>query len=168
MSAEFGYIVVLARIAEREQFGHYVKALPPIYQKFGGQYLCLAPHAREVLPSNEQPSLPQALVISRFSSVTQAKAFWWSSEYQNAAKLRAGTGEFLVACLNGTLPNKKFGHVAVLIDVDQQQAPGLVFAAGDALALEGEKMGRHIALVATEGCNWMLMQGRALCAPRID
>jgi uncharacterized protein (DUF1330 family) len=167
MSDLFGYIVVLARVRDRERFSHYVKALPPVYEQFEGRYLCLAPAAAELLAEGEMPQAPQALVMSQFESLSRVQEFWWSEAYQNVAKLRQGTGEFSVMALAGTKPNKNDAQLAVLIDANFQSNSASVFASGEVVPLEGPKAGEDVKLVSGDACDFSLQRGRALWAPTL-
>jgi uncharacterized protein (DUF1330 family) len=166
--SDVGFIIVLARIHDRAQFAHYVRALPPVYQQFEGQYICLSPIAVEVVGEHAVLGAPQALVISRFASVARVQEFWWSKAYQEVAKLRAGTGEFSVATISGELPTDDFRHMAVLFDAQTIHPFGQVCANGAPLPLEGEALAAKLQLCAYDGQEFSLRSGRALCAPRID
>lgn len=99
MAAYAAYLLVLARIADRLRFGHYVRALPPVYARYGGRYLAVAPAL-----SVEQfghTETPQSVVISRWPSFEHLCAFWSSADYREVADLRTRTGEFLVAAVDG-------------------------------------------------------------------
>lgn len=99
MSAQAAYLLVLARISDRLRFGNYVRALPPIYARYGGRYLAVAPAL-----SVEQfghTETPQSVVVSRWPSFEQLSRFWSSPDYREVADLRARTGEFLVAAVDG-------------------------------------------------------------------
>jgi uncharacterized protein (DUF1330 family) len=98
---EVAYLIVLARIHERAKFGTYVQALPPVYEKFGGRYLCLSPQATVSVPEGAVVPAPQALVVSVWASMARLQQFWFSEDYRQVAALRAGTGEFHVGALTG-------------------------------------------------------------------
>jgi uncharacterized protein (DUF1330 family) len=98
---EVAYLIVLARIHERAKFGAYVQALPPVYEKFGGRYVCLSPQATVLVPEGAPLPAPQALVVSVWSSIARLQEFWFSEDYRQVAALRAGTGEFHVSALAG-------------------------------------------------------------------
>jgi uncharacterized protein (DUF1330 family) len=166
--SDVGFIIVLARIHDRAQFAHYVKALPPVYQQFEGQYLCLSPAAVEVLGANAQAGRPQALVISRFASIERTQEFWWSQAYQDVAKLRAGTGEFSVATISGVMPSKDLRHIAVLLDAQAIMQMAQVCADGTPIQLEGELMATRLQICAFDGSTFALRSGRAFCGARVD
>ena len=81
-----GYLVVQGVVTDREGFKAYSAALPPIYRKYGGEYLALLPaplvEVAEGLAEN------RSIVLARFPSRQAARAFWDSPEYAAAKKLR--------------------------------------------------------------------------------
>ncbi len=94
-----GYLVVLARIHDRDRFAAYIQALPPVYAQFGGRYLAVAPAlAVERYGLSE---MPQSTVVSRWPSFTRLMEFWHSGEYRSVAQLRTGTGEFTCVGIEG-------------------------------------------------------------------
>jgi uncharacterized protein (DUF1330 family) len=93
------YLLVQGTVTDREGFQAYNAALPPIYRKYGGEYLALVPAPRvEVLEG--EPEL-RSVVVARFPSRAAAQAFWHSPEYTAAKTLRAGKGTFYVMLLDG-------------------------------------------------------------------
>jgi uncharacterized protein (DUF1330 family) len=96
---EFGLLVILARVHQREAFGSYVKALKPLYEHYQARYLVM----QSIAEIHEHNTAREALAIvaSEWQSLAQAKEFWFSEHYQRVARLRAGTGEFSVKALAG-------------------------------------------------------------------
>ena len=94
-----GYLVVQGTVTDREGFKAYSAALPPIYAKYGGRYLAMAP--APLVEVAEGDAEHRSVVIARFESREAAWAFWNSPEYQEAKKLREGKGEFYVMVLEG-------------------------------------------------------------------
>jgi uncharacterized protein (DUF1330 family) len=86
-------------VTDREGFKAYSAALPPIYRKYRGQYIALVP--APLLEVVEGEPEDRSVVIARFPSREDARAFWNSPEYTAAKKLRAGKGTFYVAILDG-------------------------------------------------------------------
>ena len=99
-----GYLVVQGTVTDREGFKAYSAALPPIYAKYGGHYLAMAP--APLVEVAEGDAEHRSVVIARFESKEAAWAFWNSPEYQQAKKLREGKGEFYVMVLEG-MPEKR-------------------------------------------------------------
>ncbi len=92
------FLVVQATITDREAFGAYTQALPPVYEKFGGSYVAVAPpHVIDLLEGEKHGSV----VISKWESVERIKEFWDSEDYREVMKLREGTGEFTVIAVPG-------------------------------------------------------------------
>lgn len=83
-------MVVQGVVTDRDAFPRYVRALPPLYARFGGAYLVVsrAPETLEGAPPFE------SIVISRWPSCAAARAFWNSAEYRALAAMRRDWGRF--------------------------------------------------------------------------
>ena len=93
------YLLVQGHVTDREGFKAYNAALPPIYRKYGGEYLALVP--APLVEVAEGPAENRSIVLARFPSREAARAFWDSPEYTEAKKLREGKGTFFVTILDG-------------------------------------------------------------------
>lgn len=93
------YLLVQGHVTDREGFQAYSAALPPIYRKYGGEYLALVP--APLVEVVEGPAESRSIVLARFRSRAAARAFWHSPEYAAAKKLREGKGSFFVTILDG-------------------------------------------------------------------
>jgi len=93
------YLLVQGVVIDAEGFKAYNAVLPPIYRKFGGQYLSVTPAAKVEVAEGAAEN--RSIVIARFPSKDAAWAFWRSAEYEAAKALRAGKGTFFVAVLDG-------------------------------------------------------------------
>jgi len=93
------YLLVQGRVTDREGFKAYSAALPPIYRKYGGEYLALVPAALVEVAEGEAED--RSIVLARFPSRAAARAFWDSPEYATAKRLREGKGSFYVTILEG-------------------------------------------------------------------
>jgi uncharacterized protein (DUF1330 family) len=93
------YLLVQGHVTDREGFKAYSAALPPIYGKYRGQYIALVPAPLLEVVEGEPEN--RSVVIARFPSREDARAFWNSPEYAEAKKLRAGKGTFYVTILDG-------------------------------------------------------------------
>jgi uncharacterized protein (DUF1330 family) len=93
------YLLVQGRVTDREGFKAYSAALPPIYRKYGGEYLALVP--APLVEVAEGAPEDRSVVLARFPSREAARAFWDSPEYAEAKKLREGKGTFFVTILDG-------------------------------------------------------------------
>lgn len=93
------YLLVQGCVTDREGFKAYSAALPPIYRKYGGEYLALVPAALVEVVEGETED--RSIVLARFPSRSAARAFWNSPEYAAAKRLREGKGSFFVTILEG-------------------------------------------------------------------
>lgn len=91
------YVVVEARVHDREAFAAYARRVPEIVARYGGEYVALG-GAQEVLEGDWGAS---RIVLHRWPDRESARRFWESPEYAEAKALRAGTGEFRVMLVEG-------------------------------------------------------------------
>ena len=94
------YLVVLGEVYDRENFmAGYTAKLPPLYEKFGGEYLA-AGRNFEVL---EGTGAFKSYVISKWPSMQAVKAFWTSPEYKDLqrARIDGNWGRFDVYAIEG-------------------------------------------------------------------
>lgn len=89
------YLMVLGRVLDRPAFIEgYVAKLPPLYERFGGEYVVVSgqPATLEGAPDFE------SVVISHWPSEAAVRAFWTSPEYEALMRARTenGWGEFTV------------------------------------------------------------------------
>lgn len=94
------YLVVLGEVHDREKFmSEYTAKLPPIYEKFGGEYLA-AGRKFEVF---EGKGNFKSFVISKWPSMDAARSFWASPEYDalRRARIEGNWGRFDVFALEG-------------------------------------------------------------------
>ena len=81
------YMIVVAKIADRTRFIQgYGAAAAALVEKFGGKYVLRGPGV-ELLEGNFGEGA--SMVISEWPDKAAARAFWNSSEYAEAKKLRA-------------------------------------------------------------------------------
>ncbi|MEM9168495.1 MAG: DUF1330 domain-containing protein [Pseudomonadota bacterium] len=94
------YLVVVGDVFDREAFiPGYAQKMPPIYAKYGGEYLAVGRN-REVL---EGDAAFTSYVISKWPSMDAARAFWDSPEYAPLKKARmdGNWGKFDVYLVEG-------------------------------------------------------------------
>lgn len=94
------YLVVLGDVHDREAFAKdYVAKLPPLYARFGGEYLAVGRNF-EVM---EGKGDFQSYVISKWPSMEAGRAFWNSPEYAalRQARIDGDWGRFDVFLLEG-------------------------------------------------------------------
>jgi uncharacterized protein (DUF1330 family) len=89
-----GYIIAQVDVTNPQQYGEYAKLSPGIIDKFGGKFLARA--GRTV--TLEGTPARSRVVIIEYPSFERAQAFFSSSEYQQAKKLRDGAAnaQFIV------------------------------------------------------------------------
>lgn len=88
-------MLIEADIHDMDGFRAYTQAIIPIVQRFGGTYVVMRGERQDL----EGDWGTTRVVISRWPSMDAARAFWFSPEYQQAIKLRQGTGTFRVTLL---------------------------------------------------------------------
>ena len=88
-------MLIEADIHDMDGFRAYTQAIIPIVQRFGGSYVVMRGQRQDL----EGDWGTTRVVISRWPSMEAARAFWFSPEYQEAIKLRQGTGTFRVTLL---------------------------------------------------------------------
>jgi len=91
------YIVVEATITDFPKFVPYTKIVPALVAKMGGEYISIGGET-EVLEGDWGET---KIVLHRWSTMQAARDFWFSEEYQQAKKLREGTGTFRVILVDG-------------------------------------------------------------------
>lgn len=97
------YMIVTAAIHDRDRFiAGYGAAAAKLVSQFGGEYILRGPGA-ECLESNIGAAdlNGASMVISKWPDRDAAKAFWNSSEYAEAKKLREGIADVQVLLIDG-------------------------------------------------------------------
>lgn len=100
------FLVVLGDVHDREAFAAgYVAKLPPVYAKYGGEYLAVGRNFETL----EGEAGFQSVVISKWPSMAAGRAFWNSPEYRELQKARidGGWGRFDVYLVEGLPPAAK-------------------------------------------------------------
>lgn len=94
------YMLVLGTVNDRAAFGRgYAANLPPLYERFGGEYVALG-RGIEVLEGDYGP---ESYVIGKWPSMDAARAFWNSPEYDalRRARIDNNWGDFDVLLIEG-------------------------------------------------------------------
>jgi uncharacterized protein (DUF1330 family) len=79
-----GYVIANVEVKDAAGYEEYRKLVPATIQKYGGKYLVRGgPHE-----TFEGAWKPSRLVILEFSSVEQAKRWYFSDEYKPAKEIR--------------------------------------------------------------------------------
>ena len=84
------YMVVIGKDYAPADLAPYAASLPPIYAKYGGEYVALTTDMQVMEGRDDM----QAVIISAWPDAASARAFWTSPEYAEAIKLRDGIGTF--------------------------------------------------------------------------
>ena len=91
------YMVVQATVTKPEQFTEYAQRMPALVEKYGGTYRVLGGEV-EILEGDWGH---QALVISEWQSMDQARRMWDSDEYAELKKTREGAADVTVLLADG-------------------------------------------------------------------
>jgi len=83
------YLIASVQISDAVRFGAYAKAVAGLSERFGGESVVKGPVA-QVLEGTGLPG--ERIVVTRFASTQEAKAYIDSPQYQAARKLREGAG----------------------------------------------------------------------------
>jgi len=89
------YMVVLGKVFDRPAFMEgYAAKLPPLYEKYGGEYVALS---RDLKILEGTPGF-ESVVIAKWPREAAARAFWTSPEYTELIRARTDNrwGEFTV------------------------------------------------------------------------
>ena len=95
------YMIVFAHITDPEAFKQYSAYTTQLVSQFGGRYVTIG---RQATLLEGAFGDTMSIVISEWPSRDAAELFWNSSEYQEAKKLREGTGSFNVTLVDDLLP----------------------------------------------------------------
>jgi len=91
------YVVVQAVITDWKGFSAYSKRVPEIVTQYGGEYLVLGGQSESL----EGDWGEVKIVLHRWPDMEAARKFWESPEYEEAKKMREGTGDFRVMLVDG-------------------------------------------------------------------
>lgn len=93
-----GYIVVDTKIYDSEAYEAYKAKVFPIVESFGGEYLI---RGGEMIVDQEELWSPTRIVLLKFPSVAQAKAFLDSDEYAPVKAVRLGASQATAVIVEG-------------------------------------------------------------------
>ena len=93
------YMVILAEISDPDSFKEYVVRAAELVHKFGGEYVTRGRGASQCM-EGDWPDETR-LVISKWPSMAQARAFWNSAQYHEIRKLRQGCATVRVRLIEG-------------------------------------------------------------------
>ena len=88
------FILARVEITDWDRYKEYVKETPGVVEKYGGRFIARGGKVETLEGSEEK----ERLVLIEFPSFEKAREFYYSPEYHEAKKLRAGaaSGQFLV------------------------------------------------------------------------
>ena len=91
------YLIVRLDISDEDKIAKYREVTPPIIKKYKGQFI-----ARDSSVVTLEGNLEsRRVVIIEFPSMTEAKGFYNSPEYQEAIKLREGGAQVEFIAVEG-------------------------------------------------------------------
>lgn len=94
------YIIARIRVTDPSKYAEYMKATPAAIAKHGGRFIVRG-GAVVNLEGAEETS---RLVVLEFPSIDAAKAFYYSTDYQEARALREGAAEAQFIAVDGVSP----------------------------------------------------------------
>jgi len=147
------YLLVQASVTDRARFGGYIGALPPVYAKFGGAYVAVAP--APTVERLARPGATQSIVISRWPSLARVKEFWNSSDYAQVKTLREGTGSFTVVAFEA--------QPDAVLPISNDATPGILVIQGDPAALDLQALlaqGPAVELVRANAAQVSVLEGK--------
>lgn len=99
--APVGYLLVSGWYKDRGVQREYTRAVTPVLKANGYETAVVAGlgYAAQVIEGDWVPG--ETLILLKFPSEKQAKGFWWSREYQDVRRIRAGTSLLDVLQLDG-------------------------------------------------------------------
>lgn len=95
------YLLVRLDITDKAQFLKYAEAARGIAPKYGASYLT-AGRPVEIL---EESTEIEPIVLTEWPDADSIRAFWNSSEYQAAIKLREGAAKVTAMIFEGEKPD---------------------------------------------------------------
>ncbi len=102
------YLFVEGVVTDRAGFGAYTQALPPLYERWGGEYYMVA--APSSVTKLAGPGLPRSMVVSKWPDRDAVEGFWWSPAYQDdTVPLREKAGSFDVVAFPGVAAQEPGG-----------------------------------------------------------
>lgn len=91
------YVITMVNIFDADKYSEYAKLATIANEKHGGQFL-----VRGGDPEPVEGALPyERVVVNLFETREQAKAFYYSVEYQAAKAKREGAADFNMIIVDG-------------------------------------------------------------------
>ena len=92
------YMVILAEISDPDSFKEYAMRAAELVDEFGGEYIVRSGTSQCL--EGDWPDETR-LVISKWPSMDQARAFWYSPRYDEIKKLRQSNSNVRVRLIEG-------------------------------------------------------------------
>ena len=93
------YVIVDTKIEDYETYEKYKLLAKPIVEKFGGEYLT---RGGELHIEQSELWEPKRIVIVKFPSMSDAKKFHNSAEYEPVKSIRLGASKATLIIVEGT------------------------------------------------------------------
>jgi uncharacterized protein (DUF1330 family) len=91
------YVVVRVEVTDWDKYNEYLKAGPGTLAQYGGRFIARNGEKATL----EGPEETHRVIILEFPSLTKAKEWYNSKEYQDAKKLRAGASIGSLVAIDG-------------------------------------------------------------------
>ena len=87
------YLLARVEVTDWDRYKEYVNETPGVVKKYGGRFIARGGKVDTLEGTEEE----RRIVLIEFPSFEKAKEFYYSPDYQEAKKLRAGAalGQFL-------------------------------------------------------------------------
>jgi len=92
-----GYIIAKVKVTDMDKYKEYLKVTPATIAKFGGKFLVRGGD----IATLEGEEIKDRVVILEFPSVEKAKTWYYSTNYQDARKLREGAAQASFYAIDG-------------------------------------------------------------------
>jgi len=91
------YIFVNIDVRDPERYAEYIRQAPASIERFGGVYVVRGGRTEKLEGETE----PRRVVLLRFDTYEQAKAWWASEDYAGAKALRQGVSKADMILMEG-------------------------------------------------------------------
>ena len=139
-----GYLLVSGWYKDRGVQRDYQRAVTPVLRAHGYETALVAGRGYDAQVIEGDWVAPDALLLLKFPTEKQVKSFWWSAEYQEVRRIRAGASLLDVLQLDGVpgvrpRMDGRSAYLMFLADLKDRQrfleqyaphAPGVVHAHG--------------------------------------
>lgn len=95
--AKKAYLLVQSDVTNAEQYAAYAKLTPAIIEQFGGRFIARGGRSLTL----EGRAAPSRVVVLEFPTLEAAQAFYNSTEYVAARKIRSGAATMQIVAVEG-------------------------------------------------------------------